>query len=512
MVETIGGERLACSPAKRRMYGIVLFAGVGVGVILRWMRLGRDSLWFDEGYTAWVVSLSPMNIVRAIRADTSPPIYYLILHFWTVLFGHGEWGLRSFSAVCSTITLLFCYPIARRLLKDDLAAVGAMCLFAVSYMPVAYSHEARFYAFSSALVGISFYFVLLSVEKSSGIRVLLIALIWIISVYTANVMVIYVACMGMAWLILPGVVALRRRLIDLGVVGIVVVIAFVPWLPTARLQMQALHGHFWVSRPDGWMLLETVSALSGVLRGSLGIAVHWLFAGVVIVLFGVGATGLSKRVWRWGVLACGMLIAGPVMAVFVLSRISQPVFIDRIFLAATLFIPMLLGFPLANGFPKLVRVVAAMVMLMFAAFSVVALPSQYLGEHPEPWREACAVLPAGFSNDRLVIFVANEGEMLFDYYRMGGRYGGVDGVTGAPADFFAPGVPRTLQRVVDEADVDGLRLVLSRHLPREVYLVEAHTPWADPELRVRGLLMREFELADDRAFGEIHIWHFRAVQ
>ena len=78
---------------------------LAIGVFLRWFRLGHESLWFDEGYTAWVVSLSPADLIRAVRVDTAPPLYYLLLHGWTVLFGRSEFALRSMSALSAASAL-----------------------------------------------------------------------------------------------------------------------------------------------------------------------------------------------------------------------------------------------------------------------------------------------------------------------------------------------------------------------------------------------------------------------
>ena len=66
-----------------------------VGIALRFRRLGANSLWFDEGYTAWMVSHPLRQIVRLIRYDTAPPLYYMALRAWVLVFGDSEAGLRS---------------------------------------------------------------------------------------------------------------------------------------------------------------------------------------------------------------------------------------------------------------------------------------------------------------------------------------------------------------------------------------------------------------------------------
>src|SRR5258708_26504524 len=58
-----------------------------IAVIVRWYRLGSQSLWVDEGYTLWLSQLTPKAIWHAVQTDTSPPLYYLLHHTWIHRFG-----------------------------------------------------------------------------------------------------------------------------------------------------------------------------------------------------------------------------------------------------------------------------------------------------------------------------------------------------------------------------------------------------------------------------------------
>src|ERR1700753_2523443 len=74
------------------------FIAICGGIVLRWIALGRPSLWYDEGYTAWIVSHPIAEIMRLIQTDTAPPLYYVLLRGWVNVFGHSETALRSLSA------------------------------------------------------------------------------------------------------------------------------------------------------------------------------------------------------------------------------------------------------------------------------------------------------------------------------------------------------------------------------------------------------------------------------
>ena len=127
------------------------------GIVLRWYRLGWQSLWFDEGYSVWVGSLSPREIVQAIRVDTAPPLYYLLLHGWAKVAGHSEAGLRSLSALAGTASLLVGVLVARRLFHRPVARLVAVIAIASSSMQVGYAHEVRFYELMGLAGIVSFY-------------------------------------------------------------------------------------------------------------------------------------------------------------------------------------------------------------------------------------------------------------------------------------------------------------------------------------------------------------------
>jgi 4-amino-4-deoxy-L-arabinose transferase-like glycosyltransferase len=89
---------------------------------------------------------SPARVVRAVLlSDTSPPLYYLLLYGWTLLFGTSDLMLRLFSIACSLACLPLLTAIALR--TGGKAAVFASCvLFVCSPLSIYYSTEGRMYS------------------------------------------------------------------------------------------------------------------------------------------------------------------------------------------------------------------------------------------------------------------------------------------------------------------------------------------------------------------------------
>ncbi len=71
---------------------------------LRFYRLGHQGFWFDEANTALLVHLSPGKMLGLIpQSESTPPLYYCLAWVWARIFGYGEVGLRSLSAVAGVL-------------------------------------------------------------------------------------------------------------------------------------------------------------------------------------------------------------------------------------------------------------------------------------------------------------------------------------------------------------------------------------------------------------------------
>ncbi len=84
-----------------------------------------------------------MRVVAHI--ERSPPLYYSLAWLWSKLFGTGEVGLRSLSAVFGTLTVPAAYLAARELVSRRAGLIAAGLVALNPYL-IWYSQEARSYA------------------------------------------------------------------------------------------------------------------------------------------------------------------------------------------------------------------------------------------------------------------------------------------------------------------------------------------------------------------------------
>jgi 4-amino-4-deoxy-L-arabinose transferase-like glycosyltransferase len=131
--------------------GLVLAAGGA----LRFATLDGQSLWLDEAVTARLLRLDLGAMWQAIPdSESSPPLYYLLAWLWTQVFGTGEVGMRSLSALLGTATIAVVWALGRRL-GGDRGGLAAAILVAVNPMLVWFSQEARAYSLLALLGALS---------------------------------------------------------------------------------------------------------------------------------------------------------------------------------------------------------------------------------------------------------------------------------------------------------------------------------------------------------------------
>ena len=109
--EPRGGRARCCAdPAVIALAALTLLAAV-----LRFYRLGHQGFWFDEGNTALLVHFSPGKMLGLIpQTESTPPLYYCVAWVWARIFGYGEAGLRSLSALAGVLIVPVAYAAGAR--------------------------------------------------------------------------------------------------------------------------------------------------------------------------------------------------------------------------------------------------------------------------------------------------------------------------------------------------------------------------------------------------------------
>lgn len=117
----------------------------------------NQSLWLDEATTALVSKLSITEIFNNfLPGDFHPPLYYLVIKFWTGLFGYSEISLRTPSIIVGLLTIFIVYKIGEVAFSKKTGLI-ASALLATSGLHIYYSQEARMYSMTALFVSLAFF-------------------------------------------------------------------------------------------------------------------------------------------------------------------------------------------------------------------------------------------------------------------------------------------------------------------------------------------------------------------
>lgn len=146
-------------------------AGLGAvvlaGALVRLYRLGDESLWLDEIYSVIDITTRSTGEILLLPFDKLHlPLYYLLLRFWTDLFGLSEASLRAPSMLFGIAAIGAIYLVGTRLYDRQVGLLSAV-LLAFSTYHVHYSQEARMYSLYVLLTILSFYWLLCLTEEAS---------------------------------------------------------------------------------------------------------------------------------------------------------------------------------------------------------------------------------------------------------------------------------------------------------------------------------------------------------
>ena len=81
------------------------------GAALRCYALSAKSLWLDEALSWRLIEFPVQEMIRRTgEGQTShPPLYFLLLRGWRMLWGESEFALRSLAALCGIMTIAATY-------------------------------------------------------------------------------------------------------------------------------------------------------------------------------------------------------------------------------------------------------------------------------------------------------------------------------------------------------------------------------------------------------------------
>ncbi len=234
----------------------------------------------DEGISVGIASHRLTEIPALLRLDGSPPLFYLLLHFWIRAFGSSEVSTHLLPLLTSLLLIPLAWWCARTLFGPTAARYAAV-LAATNPFLAWFSTETRMYPLVCGLAMVGVTFAVRATRDRSGRDAIWAVLALAALIYTHN-WGLYVVAATAAVLLF---VALRKgdqvMALWVGAGTAAVGLLYLPWLGSFLFQVNNTAAP-WAIRPTiGDLIADPSSTLAGTL------------AVLVVPLIGIGV------VWTW---------------------------------------------------------------------------------------------------------------------------------------------------------------------------------------------------------------------
>lgn len=282
------------------------------------LRIGQLGFhfWVDEGISVGIASHPLSQLPHLLREDGSPPLYYFLLHVWMQIFGHSERATHELSLLFALITVPVAYLGGSSLFGRR---TGAYCAVLAAGLPFlsSYAQETRMYSLVlllSLIVAVAFLHSFVY-HRRRWLPVFAVSLV--ATLYTHN-WGLFLGLMTFVGFLACGRLAPReerRALWGDGAVAFgIVVVLFLPWVPTLLYQAQHT-GAPWALPPILWSFTQGGYFIVGG-RGA-GVAI---LLGAGAGLLAIRNSGQSERRTRIAVVALAVLGLGTVLVAWLYAK------------------------------------------------------------------------------------------------------------------------------------------------------------------------------------------------
>ncbi|MEN6307435.1 MAG: glycosyltransferase family 39 protein [Anaerohalosphaeraceae bacterium] len=474
-----------------------------LGFALSMWNLDKESLWQDELYSARIVGFTVSGILEnSIYKDLNPPLYYLILHFWTKVFGLSETALRFPSVLFSVTTVGLVYYLGR-LLWNSRAGLYAGLLTAISSYLLLYAQEARCYSLLAMLGVVSMISLWKMIYDYSR------RWFWIYTI--TSVLMLYCHSYAVFHLFAQVVFAgslyfldrpyfrffCRRGILSWLTIGLL----YLPWFIITLLQLFRIQERPTFLKAPTWVDIPWVIKVFSADSTKFGLFLMALCCFWFLTLFPRSDDNGGRRrrfdLVEWNkAWFLGVWILGTVIPPFILSLISSPIFSIRYMISCTAAFYLLVGRGLANIPSKLFQGAATVIILLVFGYEDYLWFSQV---HREQWRQSIGYIDSRAAQGELLFFQAPMyRNLVYPYY-------------GTRTDLILSGFPQTVDslHLTTEVVVEALPPLVGSH--ESLWLIL--TDETDKQECLRAWLQQKYQSVEHCEFGHyLDVYHFQNVR
>lgn len=389
-----------------------------LGIFMVFFRIGAESLWYDESYSAATSNFSMPEIVSMMTEDSHPPLYYLLLRAFVLVIGNSETALRSLSAV-SILCLagIGFFPLRR--LWGSPASLAFSFMILITPMSIVCAHEARMYSLLAFLVTAMVVAGHYALSKNSRKHWVIFSLFTLAAAWTHYFGLIAAAIFWCLVLIKrifdakPGnrIAALKPALIT----AIITVAGYTPWLVFLYRQTVRVSENFWIP-PVTFTSAINILTYPFLQKFPYGINSRAVLLYVAVVLaagIGIFRAYRSKKEYRFLPLSALIVYILTFATGIILSIVIRPIFAER-YLVSCMGLFLLAGAALMSTFKS--RRFIILLVVLYAIGVTPMLQKVYKEEINGPMKEVHNALADRIGPNDIFVHGSEHTLGTFSYY------------------------------------------------------------------------------------------------
>jgi len=286
----------------------------------------HQSYWRDEAFSVLLASRNLKDVLFLTIKDTSPPLYYFLLHFWIRFFGDAGYVTRSLSLLFFFLLVLSSFFLLKHLLKNrKISLLGSLGILLNPFL-VEYAFEARAYMFFAFLIVTTTLFYL---KKKR----LLSSLFLTMAILTHNFAIFFLIAFIAAWLY-DNKERLWEKKAKFISSFLLPILAFIGWLKFSWNQWIKVAEGFWIEPKTSSIFVD---AFRVFFQGSLDYPSRAMLYNLSLILVFMGlsywlvkiATGRGSNFLKKDNASLVFLFSIPFLIVYIISSFWVPIYHER---------------------------------------------------------------------------------------------------------------------------------------------------------------------------------------
>lgn len=280
-------------PNRLLLFHILIFAA-GSAVLIG--GVFQNSLWFDESYTVGLMSQNFWNVIKLSIYDVHPPLYYILLKLFTLLFGSSLTVMRLFSVIGAVLFAALGFTHIRKSINKETGFWFSLVALTLAATLV-YALQIRMYTWAMYFVALCGIYAYRRVcEEDNTKNRILFVLFSVMAAYTHYFALFTVAVINIVLLIWDK--REKRKLQAWFVLGTVQIAAYLPGIAVFLLQI-SLGGANWIQIEWPDLIFDFVSYpfLGDVLKVFVdkGSVLYSILGGLFLIAYSLFVWALYRR-------------------------------------------------------------------------------------------------------------------------------------------------------------------------------------------------------------------------